>query len=69
MSSYSIAVRLRTAEALLVQLATSHHTARRPMNKLLIIDYYTDFLCLWGWIAQRRIDELNRWANKSERIW
>ncbi len=29
------------------------------MNKPLIIDYYTDVLCVWAWIAQRRIDELN----------
>jgi predicted DsbA family dithiol-disulfide isomerase len=30
------------------------------MNKPLIIDYYTDILCVWAWIAQRRIDELNQ---------
>jgi len=24
----------------------------------LVIDYYTDVLCVWAWIAQRRIDEL-----------
>jgi predicted DsbA family dithiol-disulfide isomerase len=30
------------------------------MNKPLIIDYYTDVLCVWAWIAQRRIDELNK---------
>ncbi|MFT5806735.1 MAG: putative DsbA family dithiol-disulfide isomerase [Moritella dasanensis] len=30
------------------------------MNKPLIIDYYTDALCVWAWIAQRRIDELNK---------
>ena len=30
------------------------------MNKPLIIDYYSDILCVWAWIAQRRIDELNR---------
>ena len=29
------------------------------MNKPLVIDYYTDILCIWAWIAQRRIDELN----------
>jgi predicted DsbA family dithiol-disulfide isomerase len=29
------------------------------MDKPLIIDYYTDVLCVWAWIAQRRIDELN----------
>lgn len=29
------------------------------MDKPLIIDYYTDILCIWAWIAQRRIDELN----------
>lgn len=25
----------------------------------LVIEYYTDVLCVWAWIAQRRIDELN----------
>ena len=30
------------------------------MQSPLIIDYYTDILCVWAWIAQRRIDELNR---------
>lgn len=30
------------------------------MNKPLIIDYYTDLLCVWAWIAQRRIDQLNQ---------
>lgn len=24
----------------------------------LVIDYYSDILCVWAWIAQRRIDEL-----------
>ena len=24
----------------------------------IVIDYYTDVLCVWAWIAQRRIDEL-----------
>ncbi|RKZ83079.1 MAG: disulfide bond formation protein DsbA [Gammaproteobacteria bacterium] len=37
------------------------------MNKPLIIDYYTDILCVWAWIAQRRIDELNtQLGNKIE---
>lgn len=30
------------------------------MNKPLVVDYYTDILCVWAWIAQRRIDELNQ---------
>lgn len=30
------------------------------MSKPLTIDYYTDILCVWAWIAQRRIDELNK---------
>jgi predicted DsbA family dithiol-disulfide isomerase len=29
------------------------------MNDSLVIDYYSDILCVWAWIAQRRIDELN----------
>lgn len=30
------------------------------MTQPLIIDYYSDLLCVWAWIAQRRIDELNK---------
>ncbi len=30
------------------------------MNTPLIIDYYSDILCIWAWIAQRRIDELKQ---------
>lgn len=30
------------------------------MSKPLVIDYYSDVLCVWAWIAQRRIDELNK---------
>ncbi len=29
------------------------------VNKPLIIDYYSDVLCVWAWIAQRRNDELH----------
>jgi predicted DsbA family dithiol-disulfide isomerase len=36
------------------------------MNKPLVIDYYTDVLCVWAWIAQRRIDELN--SNLKDKI-
>ncbi len=25
----------------------------------MVIDYYSDVLCVWAWITQRRIDELN----------
>lgn len=28
-------------------------------NHPMVIDYYSDILCVWAWIAQRRIDELN----------
>jgi predicted DsbA family dithiol-disulfide isomerase len=28
------------------------------MNKKIIIEYYSDVLCVWAWISQRRIDEL-----------
>jgi predicted DsbA family dithiol-disulfide isomerase len=35
--------------------------------KTLIVDYYTDILCVWAWIAQKRIDELNKTlGNKIE---
>ena len=30
------------------------------MNHPLVIDYYNDILCVWAWIAQRRLDELNK---------
>ncbi|PCH96384.1 MAG: disulfide bond formation protein DsbA [Gammaproteobacteria bacterium] len=30
------------------------------MSAPLVIDYYSDILCVWAWIAQRRIDELNK---------
>lgn len=36
------------------------------MNTPVVIDYYTDVLCVWAWIAQRRIDELH--AQFGERI-
>ncbi len=29
------------------------------MAEPVVIDYYSDVLCVWAWIAQRRIDELN----------
>lgn len=28
-------------------------------SKKINVDYYSDVLCVWAWIAQRRIDELN----------
>lgn len=37
------------------------------MSKPLVVDYYSDILCVWAWIAQRRIDELNKeLGNKIE---
>jgi len=37
------------------------------MDSPLVIDYYSDVLCVWAWIAQRRIDELNKClGNKIE---
>ena len=37
------------------------------MNKPLVIDYYSDVLCVWAWIAQKRIDELTqKLENKIE---
>ncbi|WP_370980281.1 DsbA family protein [Agaribacterium sp. ZY112] len=35
------------------------------MNKPLVIDYYSDVLCVWAWIAQRRIDQLNKDLNNQ----
>lgn len=29
------------------------------MQPPIIIDYYTDVLCVWAWIAQRRLEELH----------
>jgi len=37
------------------------------MSSPLVVDYYSDILCVWAWIAQRRIDELNKClGNKIE---
>jgi len=36
-------------------------------SKQITIDYFSDTLCVWAWIAQRRIDELNKhFENKIE---
>ena len=29
-------------------------------NQPVVIDYYTDILCVWAWIAQPRLDEVHR---------
>jgi predicted DsbA family dithiol-disulfide isomerase len=35
--------------------------------KPLTIDYYTDILCVWAWIAQRRIEELEaQWGGQIQ---
>ncbi len=37
------------------------------MNSPLVIDYYSDILCVWAWIAQRRIEELRQeWGERIE---
>jgi predicted DsbA family dithiol-disulfide isomerase len=37
------------------------------MTTALQIDYYTDVLCVWAWIAQKRIDELKQeWGERIE---
>jgi predicted DsbA family dithiol-disulfide isomerase len=37
------------------------------MTQALVVDYYSDVLCVWAWIAQRRIDELNKkFGNKIQ---
>lgn len=36
------------------------------MTSPLIIHYYTDVLCVWAWIAQQRVDEIEK--NKGEQI-
>jgi len=39
--------------------------ADREEPKPLTIDYYTDMLCVWAWIAQRRIEELtDQWGER-----
>lgn len=38
------------------------------MQRPLIIEYYSDVLCVWSWIAQKRIDELNTHFGESIRI-
>lgn len=35
------------------------------MTAPLTIDYYTDILCVWAWIAQRRVEELHQhWGER-----
>lgn len=37
------------------------------MNKPLVIEYYSDILCVWAWIAQRRNEELQQqWGDNIE---
>ena len=37
------------------------------MASKLNIDYYSDILCVWAWIAQRRLEELQKqWGEKVE---
>jgi len=37
------------------------------MTSPLTIDYYTDILCVWAWISQRRINELQeQWGDRIE---
>lgn len=37
------------------------------MHQPLVVDYYSDILCVWAWIAQRRIDELEtHWGTQIE---
>jgi len=37
------------------------------MSAPLVIDYYSDVLCIWAWISQRRITELKeQWGGKIE---
>ncbi|HIG42860.1 MAG TPA: disulfide bond formation protein DsbA [Gammaproteobacteria bacterium] len=37
------------------------------MSQPLVIDYYSDVLCVWAWIAQRRLDELQtQWGDKIQ---
>lgn len=38
------------------------------MANPLVIDYYSDVLCVWAWIAQRRLDELNETLGKKIEI-
>ncbi len=33
----------------------------------LIVDYFSDVLCIWAWIAQRRIEEMHEeWGSRVE---
>ena len=37
------------------------------MSSPLIIDYYSDVLCVWAWIAQRRIEEIQeQWGDEIQ---
>ncbi len=37
------------------------------MTSKLVVDYYSDILCVWAWIAQRRIEALEeQWGERIE---
>jgi predicted DsbA family dithiol-disulfide isomerase len=38
------------------------------LNDRLTIDYFSDVLCVWAWIAQRRIDEMNDQWGETVRL-
>jgi predicted DsbA family dithiol-disulfide isomerase len=39
----------------------------QPDSSALQIDYYTDLLCVWAWIAQRRNDEMQQqWGDRVQ---
>ncbi|WP_317932476.1 DsbA family protein [Halioxenophilus sp. WMMB6] len=34
----------------------------------VVVDYYSDLLCIWAWIAQRRLDELSEQLGDQVRV-
>ncbi|MEH6470474.1 MAG: DsbA family protein [Halopseudomonas sp.] len=43
------------------------HTTPDKRSSILQIDYYTDLLCIWAWIAQRRNDEMKQqWGERVQ---
>lgn len=37
------------------------------MKDSIVVDYYTDVLCVWAWIAQRRVEELQEHFGEAVR--
>lgn len=39
---------------------TNNQKMRRDMSKPIIVEYFTDVLCVWAWVSQQRIERLQQ---------